>query len=143
MVIIFPKSSKNVCNITHINRSTNQTDNDAVLTSKVSPDLRMCADTYKMGVVTNEYEAGQHFRVGRGLCREKGTVSFEAVARPGYFLSHVNLKFTSLNGIQDSEKFKNATCFHPKYDKYFKVGFLSFFELVFSFCFCLTCGNFG
>ena len=62
----------------------------------------------------------QQFRIVMGLCRKSGTISFESLAKPGYFLRHQEFEIY-LHEKENSDLYRDDACFRPRYNKYFPV----------------------
>ena len=103
------------------------TDENAVFESRKFPSLAMGVKK-KTGQLTSKTSTDlktrqlQHFRLIGGLCGIPGTVSFESVAQPGFFL-YANNRMVMLfsHGFVVGSKGQARTCFYPRYDKYYDV----------------------
>ena len=73
------------------------------------------------GVVTSDNPEFQRFKVVGGLCSKWGTISFESLAKPGYYLRHEGFKIYLQEKII-SDLYKKDACFYPRYNKYFQVN---------------------
>ena len=104
---------------------TFSTDDNVVFESKHFPELKMGIENKNEGFLTSKNEALQHFRVVQGLCGEDGTISFESIAKSGYFLRHRGFKIF-LDKWSDKDLFKKDSCFYPTYDENFEVRKLVF-----------------
>ena len=109
------------CNerLTSIKRST---DENVTFESKNKPkEIITYLNNMEAGLSKKETPS-THFRVVQGVCGASGTVSFESVAKPAYFLS---AKSTSMKiyllMFSHNINSRNNACFYPRYDKYFKV----------------------
>jgi len=97
---------------------------NVVFESKHFPELKMGIENKNEGFLTSKNEALQHFRVVQGLCGEDGTISFESIAKSGYFLRHRGFKIF-LDEWSDKDLFKKDSCFYPTYDENFE-GYTSY-----------------
>ena len=87
----------------------------------------MGIENEKEGFLTQKNPDFQHFKVVPGISRAPGSISFESIAKPGYFLRHRN-SLIYLHRIGTSHE-KDAT-FYPRYNKYFPVSY-NYFKLNF------------
>lgn len=86
------------------------------------PNHKMGIENEKEGFLTQKNPDFQHFKVVPGISRAPGSISFESIAKPGYFLRHRN-SLIYLHRIGTSHE-KDAT-FYPRYNKYFP-GFVAY-----------------
>ena len=122
------------CNerLTSIKRST---DENVTFESKNKPDEIITYFKNMYAGLSKKESPSTHFKVVQGVCGASGTVSFESVAKPAYFLS-VKKGSSKIYLLLFSHNIdsRNNACFYPRYDKYFKVRklfvniFLSLFD---------------
>jgi len=95
---------------------------NAVFVSKNFPDKKIGIEKNgNRALLTSGNPDFQQFRVVNGICLQFGTISFESVAKPGYYLRHQGFEIY-LHKRDDikSWRFRNGACFRPRYDEYFK-----------------------
>ena len=93
---------------------------------------------YGIGIKNNDEawivdnSMGQFKLVTPGLTGQAGTVSFESLDKPGYFLRHQNFLFY-LRKREEADLFKKDSTFFARADKFYKVRACLSFEKIMRF----------
>merc|ERR1712119_159179 len=93
---------------------------DAVFVSKNFPERNMGVESKgNRGLLTSDNPSFQRFKVVQGLCGVEGTISFESLETPGYYLRHQGFEIY-LRKEEDTDLYRKDSCFFPRYNKYFQ-----------------------